>query len=44
MKKIDSLNKKILKPRKQTIDFLLSFSKSIDVIQIREKNYLISKN
>ncbi len=33
MKKIDTLNEKLLKPKKQTIDFLLSYSKSIAVLK-----------
>ena len=44
MKKNDSLKQKVLKPRKQTIDFLLSFSKSIDVVKIKNTPYHISKN
>ncbi|WP_262483922.1 hypothetical protein [Chryseobacterium sp. ERMR1:04] len=44
MKKNDSLKVKALKPKKETIDFLLNFSKNIDVAKTKSKNYLISKN
>ncbi len=44
MKKNDSLKVKTLKPKKQTIDFLLSYSKSLDVLKIKDKNYPVSKN
>lgn len=44
MKKNDSLKVKTLKPKKQTIDFLLSFSKNLDVMKMKTKNYPISKN
>lgn len=44
MKKNDSLKVKTLKPKKQTIDFLLNFSKSIEVVKSKSKNYPISKN
>lgn len=44
MKKNDSLKVKALKPKKETIDFLLSFSKNIDVVKTKSKNYPISKN
>lgn len=44
MKKNDSLKVKTLKPKKQTVDFLLSFSKNLEVVKTRNKNYPISKN
>ncbi len=44
MKKNDSLKVKTLKPKKQTIDFLLNFSKNLEVVKSKSKNYPISKN
>lgn len=44
MRKDDSLKVKTLKPKKQTIEFLLSYSKGLEVVKVREKNYPISKN
>ncbi|MFC5875358.1 hypothetical protein SAMN05443633_10671 [Chryseobacterium arachidis] len=44
MRKNDSLKVKALKPKKQTIDFLLNFSKSVEVVKTKSKNYPISKN
>ncbi|PXW13492.1 hypothetical protein C8D70_109109 [Chryseobacterium sp. CBTAP 102] len=44
MKKNDSLKVKTLKPKKQTIDFLLNFSKSLEVVKSKSKNYPITKN
>ncbi len=44
MRKNDSLKVKTLKPKKQTIDFLLSFSKNLDVVTTKTRNYPISKN
>lgn len=44
MKKNDSLKVKTLKPKKQTIDFLLSYSKSVELVQSKSKNFPISKN
>jgi len=44
MKKNDSLKVKTLKPKKQTIDFLLSYSKSLELVQTKSKNLPISKN
>lgn len=44
MKKIDTLNEKRLKPKKQTIDFLLRYSQSIQVIKLKSKNLIVSKN
>jgi hypothetical protein len=44
MKKNDSLKVKTLKPKKQTIDFLLSYSKSLEVIKTKTKNYPVNKN
>lgn len=44
MKKIDTLNEKQLKPQKKTIDFLLSYSRSISVLKTKSKNQIVSKN
>lgn len=44
MKKNDSLKVKTLKPKKQTIDFLLNYSKSLEVVSTKNKNFPISKN
>lgn len=44
MKKNDSLKVKTLKPKKQTIDFLLNYSKNLNVLKIKDKNYPVSKN
>jgi len=44
MRKNDSLKVKTLKPKKQTIDFLLNFSKNLEVIKANNKNFPISKN
>lgn len=44
MKKNDSLKVKTLKPKKQTIDFLLSFSKSLEIAKGKTANFPISKN
>lgn len=44
MKKNDILKTKLLKPKKETIDFLLSFSKSIEVLKLNTKIHIVSKN
>lgn len=44
MKNNDSLKAKSLKPKKQTIDFLLNFSKSLEVIKVKDSSIHISKN
>ncbi len=44
MKNNDSLKAKSLKPKKQTIDFLLSFSKSLEVVKVKNSHLHISKN
>ena len=44
MKKNDTLNAKLLKPKKQTIDFLIQFSKSIQVLKAKNLYLVISKN
>ncbi|WP_291881299.1 hypothetical protein [Chryseobacterium sp.] len=44
MKKNDSLKVKALKPKKETIEFLLSYSKSLEIIKTKAKNYPITKN
>jgi len=44
MRKNDSLKVTTLKPKKETIEFLLNYSKNIDVVKTKSKNYPISKN
>lgn len=44
MKKNNILSVKVLKPKKQTIDFLLKFSQSLAVVETAGKNFLVSKN
>jgi hypothetical protein len=44
MKKNDSLKVKTLKPKKQTIDFLLNYSKSLELVKTKSKNFPVSKN
>lgn len=44
MKKLDTLNRKRLKPKKTTVNFLLSFSKSIEILKAGQERYKISKN
>jgi len=44
MKKNDSLKVKALKPKKETIEFLLNYSKSVEIVKTKTKNYPISKN
>ncbi len=44
MRKNDPLKVKALKPKKQTIEFLLNFSKSVEVVKAKGKNYPVSKN
>ena len=44
MKKFDTLNEKLLKPKKQTIDFLLGYSRSIEVLKTKTKTHIVSKN
>lgn len=44
MKKIDTLNANKLKPKKATVNFLLRFSKSIEVVRTSSEVYRITKN
>lgn len=44
MKKNDSLQVMNLKPKSQTIQFLMAFSKSVEILGTRRKSYVISKN
>lgn len=44
MKKNDTLNEKLLKPKKNTVDFLLNYSRNLKVLNGRSTNYLVSKN
>ena len=40
----EALNKKLLKPKEETINFLLSYSRSIKLLQLKSKIILVSKN
>ena len=44
MKKNDTLNENLLKPKRQTIEFLLNCSKSIEVLKTKSRNHIVSKN
>ena len=44
MKNLDILKPKVLKPKNETVLFLLQFSKSLTILKTKEKKYLISKN
>ncbi len=44
MKKIDSFTHKLLKPKKETVEFLKQFSKSIEIVKTQNKKVLVSKN
>jgi hypothetical protein len=44
MKKNDTLKQNLLKPKRQTIDFLLSYSKSITVLKTKTKIQIVSQN
>lgn len=44
MKKNDILNEKLLKPKKQTVDFILQFSKSIYAVKTKTKIQIVSQN
>ncbi|AIL43963.1 MULTISPECIES: hypothetical protein [Elizabethkingia] len=44
MKQLDSLGMAKLKPRKSTIDFLLSYSKNIKIVDTRIIKVVFSKN
>lgn len=44
MKANDSLKTKSLKPKKETIDFLLRFSKNLEVVKIKNNLCQITKN
>ncbi|MDO5616435.1 MAG: hypothetical protein Q4G16_09605 [Cruoricaptor ignavus] len=44
MKNLDTLNKNKLKPKSTTIDFILNFSKSIELVKGKNKTFLITKN
>ena len=44
MKKNDTLNERLLKPKKQTVEFLLSYSKSVAVVKSKNKNHVVVKN
>ena len=44
MKNNNTFFVKVLKPRKKTIDFLMKFSKSIAVLEVTGKNFVVSKN
>lgn len=44
MKNIDSLKRKQMQPKKETVDFLLRFSKSVEAVKGKNRKFLISKN
>lgn len=44
MKNNDSLNVKLLEPKRKTIDFILNFSKAISVLKIKNKSFVLVKN
>ena len=44
MKKNDTLKEGLLKPKKTTIDFLLTYSRSLDVLKSKSKIHVVSKN
>lgn len=44
MKNNDSLKAKSFKPKKQTIDFLLKFSKNLEVMKVKDSHYHVTKN
>jgi hypothetical protein len=44
MKKNYNLENTVLTPKKATVDFLLSFSKSITVIRTKTQSFVVSKN
>lgn len=44
MKKNDTLKRENLKLKKETIAFLLSFSKSVEVLKTKNKSFPITKN
>ena len=44
MKKIDTLKRKQRQPKKETVDFLLRFSKNLENVKGKNRNFLISKN
>ena len=44
MKKFDTLSKTPLLPNKETINFLLAFSKNVAVLKNKKKTFLVSKN
>lgn len=44
MKNNDSLNVKLLEPKRKTINFILNFSKGISVIKVKDKSFAFVKN
>ena len=44
MKNNDLLSFSTMKPKKQTVDYLLRFSKSLAVLETPKKRFLVSKN
>lgn len=44
MKKNDTIAVNVLIPKKQTIDFLLKFSKCIAVIEVGNRDHVVFKN
>lgn len=44
MDKLYTLNRNDKRAKKEIIDFLINFSKSMEIITINQKNFIISKN
>lgn len=44
MKKIDTFNFKKLKPRKETVEFILNFSKSLEFVKTKQGQFVLVKN
>lgn len=44
MKKLDTLKERNLKPKKQTVAFIKNFSKSLEILKTKDKNFRIYKN
>ena len=44
MKKNYTFKEKQMIPKKETIQFLLQFSKSVEVVEGKKKQFLVSKN
>lgn len=44
MKNNDSLNFKLLEPKRKTINFILNYSKGISILKIKDKSFILLKN